>query len=42
MKLLGGVHGVLAGHGIDNEQHLGRFQRLANVGQLGHQFRIDL
>ena len=41
-ELLGDVDGVLAGHGVDDEQHVGRPDGLLDLGQLGHQRLVDV
>ena len=38
---LGGVHRVLPDHGVDDEQHLLRVDRGADVGSLLHQLGVD-
>ena len=41
-ELLGHVDGVLAGHGIDDEQDVVGLDRLLDVGQLRHQRLVDV
>ena len=39
---LGGVDGVLAGHGVDDQQHVVRLDGVADVDELGHQLLVDV
>jgi hypothetical protein len=42
IKLLGGVDGILAGHGITNQVYLMRVYSLDNIPQLSHEACIDV
>jgi hypothetical protein len=41
-ELLGDVDGVLAGHGVDDEQDRVRLDRVADVDELVHQRLVDV
>ncbi len=42
VELLGDSHGILAGHGVHHQQYLPRLHRGLYVGQLLHQFFVDV
>jgi hypothetical protein len=42
VELVGGFHGVLAGHGVGHEQDLDRGELLFQLLQLGHQLVVDV
>ena len=39
---VGGVDRVLAGHGVDDEQHVVRLDRVADVDELGHELLVHV
>ena len=41
VELLGGVHGILTGHGIHHEEDFVRIDGVLDVGNLLHQFLVD-
>src|SRR3954470_2435394 len=41
-ELLGDVHGVLAGHRVDDEQDVVRLDRLADLDELAHERLVDV
>ena len=42
MELVGGFHGVLAGHGVGDKQDLGGIEQFFERGKLGHQIFVDV
>ena len=42
VELVGGLHRVLPGHGVGDEQDLDRVQLLLQLLQLGHQLVVDV
>ena len=41
-ELVGGVDGVLAGHGVDHEEHVVRLHGVADAHQLAHELFVDV
>ncbi len=42
VELVGRFHGVLAGHGVGDEQNFGGIEQFFELGQLGHQLFVDV